>query len=148
MFGIWGKIILVGMILGAAVSVKVHFSNDEKRAVELITALDDILTLTQANQKAEATNLELTERIKVHNTEKLAAAAQAEVQIRQAQESVTEIKIQQKATAEQLAVANFTILEAIRDDPDYEDWAYATTPVTALMQLRDIEEGNDSIPAQ
>jgi len=147
MFGglkIWAALAIVGAIVGALAGVKFHFDNDASRKVELAETLAANVVLEEANKKAFSSNELLTERIKTHNAEKLAAVAQAQIEMDKARESVAAVKVERAIIKEQMDVLNFTILEAIRDDEDYEDWSYGDVHVTVWEQLRNADEGENS----
>ncbi len=135
-------------VMAFLVGIKVHFDNDAERKVELSDALGLVVILEEANSQAENSNAVLTERVKGHNAEKLATKLAADQEIEASNKLVAEVKLERTIIKEQLEVANFTILEAIRDDEDYEDWAYGDTHITVWDQLRDAAKGESSIQTQ
>ena len=140
-----------GILIGAAViavvgTVTLHFRNDSNRAEELVAAKARMLALDTANAGFEMQVGSLTERIRANNEKKLADMAAAQAQLDEANLAILTVTTQNEVISEQLAVANFSILEAMRDDEDYADWAFEPTHITVWSQLRDSAEG--SIPAQ
>ena len=135
------------LLLGAGVaalagSVWLHFHNDGKRTIELIAAQARLMELESANEGFVAQVGSLNQRIIANNQQKLADMQAAQEQLDAANLAIFEVTTQNEVITEQLAVANFNILEAMRDDEDYADWAFEPTHITVWGQLRDAAEGS------
>jgi len=130
-----------GALLSAAITVFVHFNNDGNRKAELAAALASLETLEEDALFAKEENDNLTERLKDQREEKLREVAAANEQTRIAKETAASVKDEKDKITEELAVANFTILEAIRDDEDYADWAYYPAHITVWSQLYNADQG-------
>lgn len=137
-FKMW---IIGGAILSAVVTVFVHFNNDGNRKADLAAALTALETLEKDAIFAKEANDNLTLRLKAQREDKLAAIAAADERTKIAKESAAAVKAEKEVIVEELAVANFNILEAIRDDEDYADWAYYPAHTTIWNQLYTADQG-------
>lgn len=130
-----------GAVLTTLLSIAVHFNNDGNRKADLATALTSLETLEKDALFAKDENDNLTNRLKTQREEKLEEVARANERTKNAQKMAALVKIEKEAIAEELAMINFSILEAIRDDEDYADWAYYPTHITVWGQLRNADQG-------
>ena len=101
--------------------------------------------LSNANAQAASDIQALNNRIKAHNAQKLRDIAEAAERLEQAREVAAVVAKEKDVIAEELAVVRFSILEAIRDDEDYADWAFYPAHPSIWLQISAADSG---IPAE
>ena len=101
--------------------------------------------LQTANVQAKIEIDHLNSRLRAVNKQKLADIARAAARVKAAHAATETVKAQKVVIAEELAMAKFSILEAIRDDEDYADWAFYPAHPSIWLQISAADSG---IPAE
>jgi hypothetical protein len=136
------KMYLIAAAIAAVVGAVGYYVFTAERAKGRVLLLESkISQYVTANAIAESEINNLNNRITAHNEQKLKDIDRAEAKLKTAQTEAKELKAEKEVISEQLAVATFTITEAIRDDEEYADWAYYPTHITVWDQLYAADQG-------
>ena len=153
MFGIlkmaWGIVasyriwIMLAAAVGVLTTVLVFYGNCRANAVALEAAQAAITDLKADYEASENARKYQNARIQKDNEQKLVALQQANQQLNEARAAAVLLRLERDKVKLELEEAQFALLEAIRDDENFSDWANELVPVDTWSLLRAASEGTD-----
>ena len=137
-YRIW---IMLAAAVGVLTTVLVFYGNCRANVVALEAAQTEIADLKADFAASENALKYQNERIRLDNEHKLRALAEANQQLNKARAAAILLQLERDKAKLELEEAQFALLEAIRDDEDFADWANGPVPIDTWSLLRTASEG-------
>jgi hypothetical protein len=144
---IWGIVasyriwIMLAAAGGVLISVLVFYGNCRANAVALEAAQAEIVDLKTDYAASENARKYQNARIQKDNEQKLAALRRANQQLNEARAAAALLQVERDKAKLDLEEAQFALLEALKDDEDFADWANEPVPLDTWGLLRTASEG-------
>lgn len=137
-YRIW---IMLAAASGVLITVLAFYGNCRANAVALEAAKAEIVDLKADYAASENARKYQNARIQKDNEQKLEALRRTNQQLNEARAAATALRIERDKTKLELEEAQFALLEALKNDEDFADWANDSVPLDTWGLLRAASEG-------